>query len=120
MPINYNPANVSRARELRSSATPQERRLWYGFLSTRSIRFQRQKPIGNYIVDFYCHSQKLVVEIDGGQHFEPSAVQYDVNRSHFLESQGLRVIRFTNLDVDRNFDGVCEVILKEIETRAAG
>jgi len=88
--------------------TKQEKHLWHDFLRELPIKFQRQKAIGNYIVDFYCYKAKLVIEIDGSQHFEDAVLKYDNKRTEFLQSLGLNVIRFTNIDIDRNFDQVCE------------
>ncbi len=99
------------SRNLRNQATPQENRLWYDFLKTQPQRIYRQKVIGNYIVDFYCPSVHLVIESDGAQHYEDAAMKYDKQRTAYLEILGLTVLRFTNGDVNRNFDGVCETIL---------
>ena len=98
------------AQNLRKSMTREERRLWYDFLKAYPVQFNRQKVIGNYIVDFYCDQAKIVVELDGSQHYEEQAQQYDAQRTAFLVSLGLRVLRFTNMDVQRNFQGVCEQI----------
>ena len=101
---------TERARDLRRGVTPQEKHLWYDFLNSHSARFRRQRPIGDYIVDFYSDRAQLVIELDGSQHFTRAARDYDNTRTQFLESKGLIVIRFTNLDVDVNFDGVCRAI----------
>ena len=98
------------ARSLRSNMTEEERRLWYTFLSGYPVRFMRQKIIGGYIVDFYCSKAKLVIEIDGSQHYDDSGMLYDGTRTDFLQKQGLKVIRFTNIDINTNFKGVCEYI----------
>ncbi len=90
--------------------TPWERKLWYDFLRTYPIRFQRQKAIGNYIVDFYCAKARLVIELDGGGHYTPEQTSKDEVRTKELESMNLKVIRICNLDIDRNFSGVCEHI----------
>ena len=110
MKINYSPENKSRARELRKNMTKQEAHLWYDFLSKQSVRFYRQKQFGPYIVDFYCSKANLVIEIDGSQHYYKEGREYDAERTKYLEGLGLRVIRFTNHDVDSNFNGVCMVI----------
>ena len=110
MSLPYNGKLIARARELRDSPTPQEQRLWDFFLCMHALRFQRQKVIGSYIVDFYCHAAKLVIELDGSQHNEESAKLYDEERTRFLEAAGLRVIRFPNADVDRKFADVCLAI----------
>ena len=110
MSLKYNGNNVPFARELRKNATPQEKHLWYDFLSTYKIRFQRQKPIDNFIADFYCHKAKLVIEIDGSQHFTEEGIEKDEFRTEVLSAYDLLVIRFTNRQVDKNFYGVCAYI----------
>jgi len=84
--------------------------LWYEFLRGYEPRFQRQKAIGNYIVDFYCAKVGLVLELDGSGHYEPEQMQKDMIRTTELESMKLRVLRICNVDIDRNFSGVCEYI----------
>ena len=111
----YNKANIPLAKELRKNMTPWERKLWYEFLRTYPIRFQRQKAIGNYIADFYCAKAQLVVELDGGGHYTPEQMNADTERTTALESMKVRVIRICNPDIDRNFRGVCEFI--DIEVR---
>ena len=98
------------AQTLRKNMTKEERHLWYDFLKTYPVQFRRQYAIGNYITDFYCYKVKLVVELDGSQHYSLQEQQYDQQRTAFLESQGLTVMRFSNLDVLRRFSGVCEQI----------
>lgn len=110
MSIEYNKKNISLAKQLRKNATPQENHLWYDFLAKYPIRFQRQKAIGDFIVDFYCHKAKLVIEIDGSQHFCDSEIRKDEFRTEVLEEFDLRVIRFSNNQVNTNFRGVCEYI----------
>ena len=82
------------------------------FLRLLPVAFQRQKTIDNFIVDFYCHEAKLVIELDGSQHYEEDAIVYDAERTKILESYGLTVIRFTNLEVDKKFRAVCQVIMR--------
>ena len=106
----YDHRNVQLAKNLRKNMTPWERKLWYCFLKTYSVRFQRQKPIDRYIVDFYCAKAKLIIELDGSGHYETESIENDRKRTEKLESLGYKVIRFTNLDVDKNFYGVCTVI----------
>ena len=98
------------ARTLRKQMTKEEAKLWYQFLRLYSPRFHRQYVIGNYIADFYCHQAKLVVELDGSQHYTPEEMEYDQKRTEYLQSQGLTVIRLSNLDVMRKFQSVCEAI----------
>lgn len=120
MSLKYNDKNIVLAKNLRKNATRQEKHLWYDFLSTYDVRFQRQKAIGDFIVDFYCHKAKLVIEIDGRQHYSEEGIKNDEFRTEFLEEYGLKVIRFTNKQVDENFSGVCryidEVVKSEIFT----
>ncbi len=107
-----NPASKGNAQRLRREMTKEERHLWYDFFKTVGIHANRQKPIGPYIVDFYIASAKLVVELDGGQHFEQAGKAHDENRDRFLQDQGLTVLRYSNADVNRNFRGVCEDIMR--------
>ena len=110
MSLDYNKNNIDLAKGLRKNATPQEKHLWYDFLSKYEVRFQRQKPIDNFIADFYCSKAKLVIEIDGSQHYTPEGREKDEFRTEILEGYDLRVIRFTNKQIDDNFRGVCEYI----------
>ena len=106
----YNKENIPLAKVLRKNMTPWERKLWYEFLKYYPIRFQRQKSIGKYIADFYCAKAKLVIELDGGGHYTPEQEEKDAIRTQELEKMDLTVIRVCNLDIDRNFGGVCEHI----------
>ncbi|MDR2014534.1 MAG: endonuclease domain-containing protein [Azoarcus sp.] len=115
MPIKYLRTLIPHARKLRREMTPQEKRLWYEFLANFSPRFQRQKPIDRFIADFYCYKAKLIVEIDGSQHFTESGLAYDAEREAILNSLGLRVIRFSNRDVNENFESVCNAILQFVQ-----
>ena len=115
MSLYYNGGNISKAKRLRKYATPQENHLWYDFLRHYPVRFQRQKAIDQFIADFYCHSAKLIIEIDGSQHYEPNAKQYDDFRTEKLQEYDLTVIRFTNQQVDKNFSGVCTFIDKTVQ-----
>ena len=110
MSLNYNQGNIKLARMLRKNATPQENHLWYDYLSEYPVRFQRQKAIDNFIADFYCHQAKLVIEIDGAQHYSNEGQQKDEFRTDVLEGYDLKVIRFTNTQINDNFQGVCEYI----------
>ena len=111
----HNPELTLHAKKLRKSMTEQERKLWYLFLKDYSVRFLRQKVIDQFIVDFYCASAKLVVELDGSQHFEDDALTYDDRRTAVLEGFGLNVLRFMNFEIDRHFEAVCEKIHAEVE-----
>ena len=110
MSLDYNKKNITLAKNLRRNATSQENHLWYDFLSKYRIRFQRQKAIGDFIADFYCHQAKLVIEIDGAQHSTLQGKEKDEFRTEVLNEYGLQVIRFTNLQIDTNFNGVCDYI----------
>ena len=113
--MKHNKILTPYAKNLRKNMTNQEKHLWYDFLRNYKYRFLRQKIIENYIVDFYCAKAKLVIEIDGGQHYTPEALEYDKFRTVVIEKYGLRVIRITNTDIDKNFEGVCEMINEEVE-----
>ena len=110
MSLDYNKKNVVLAKNLRKNATLQENHLWYDFLSKYEIRFQRQKTIDNFIADFYCHKAKLVIEIDGSNHLTAQNKEKDEFRTSILEGYGLKVIRFTNRQIDKNFNLVCRYI----------
>ena len=110
----YSKNLIPRAKKLRKNMTRQERRLWYEFLRNHECKFNRQKSIGNYIVDFYCHSAKLVIELDGSQHYTDESIGYEDKRSNYLQSLGLKVIRFSNSDIDNDFLSVCASIDLEI------
>ena len=107
---DYNKENIPLAKALRKNMIPWERKLWYDFLRTYPVRFQRQKAIGNYIADFYCARARLVIELDGGGHYTAEQAEKDALRTKDLESMNLTVVRICNLDIDRNFRGVCEYI----------
>ena len=110
MDRKHNPQLVQNARDLRKNMTREERRLWYDFLRDYSVRFTRQKVLGKYIVDFYCAKAKLIVEVDGPQHFEEQGAAYDRERTAYLAQYGLQVIRIPNNQVMEHFDGVCAYI----------
>ena len=115
--MQHEKRNEIYAKQLRQNQTPWERKLWYLFLSKYPIRFQRQKCIDNYIVDFYCAKADLVLELDGGGHYDPEAEKRDAYRTKVLESYGLKVLRFCNMDIDKNFYGVCTVVDEEVKKR---
>ena len=110
MPYKHNKQLVPFAKQLRKEMTREEKHLWYDFLRLYPVRFLRQKVIGNYIADFYCSQAKLVIELDGSQHYTEENVEKDAVRTSFLEEYGLKVIRILNRDVNRNFEGVCVYI----------
>ena len=104
------------AQRLRREMTKEERRLWYGFLKNLPVNVNRQKVIGKYIVDFYIAQSKTVIELDGSQHFEEKAETKDAVRDKFLRERGITVLRYTNLEVAQNFEGVCEDIMRRIKS----
>ena len=112
--MKHNKILTPYAKQLRKEMTKQECHLWYDYLKNCPIRFLRQKVIENYIVDFYCKKLNLVIEIDGGQHYEDESIKYDNERTEVLNKYGLEVVRFTNIDIDKNFEGVCEFLDKKI------
>lgn len=108
--LEYNSEMNPRARKLRKEMTRQERHLWYDFLRLYPVKIYRQRVIDSFIVDFYCASAKLVIELDGSQHYDEEGLAYDAMRTKALEGYGLKVVRFSNLDIDKNFEGVCAAI----------
>lgn len=115
--LPYNEKLKKYAQQLRKTATKEERRLWYDFLKTHSIQINRQKVIGNFIVDFYCDKAKLVIELDGTQHYKENTELYDAERTSYLNGLGITVLRFTNLDVMNHFSEVCSIIDENVKTR---
>ena len=113
----YNPKNIPLAISLRKKMTPWESRLWYQFLRTYPVRFQRQKAIGDYIADFYCAKAQLVIELDGGGHYTDEQLSNDAIRTQALEQMGLKVLRFLNTDIDHRFRDVCEQIHRVVQER---
>ena len=116
MPLPYNGKNKPLAKALRKNATRQEKHLWYDFLSTYPVKFRRQRMIDNFIADFYCKEAKLIIEIDGSQHYSMQGLQEDQYRTDILEGYDLKVIRITNQQIDKNFYQVClyiDQIVKE-------
>ena len=105
------------ARALRKEMTPEERHLWFDFLRNYPVKIYKQKPIDNYIVDFCCISAKLVIELDGSQHYEDAGKQYDFERTEYLEGLGFLVVRFSNLEINREFRAVCEYLDHLIQKR---
>ena len=104
------------AKSLRKEMTKEERHLWYDFLKTLPVTVHRQKVIGGYIVDFYIASSKLVIELDGSQHFEDAGKAQDLKRDSYFAKMGITVLRYSNLDIKRNFNGVCQNILSHLDT----
>ena len=108
---------VPLARNLRKNMTKEERRLWYEFLRQYPVRFARQKVLGQYIADFYCAEAKLVVELDGSQHYDPSKQENDRKRTEYLSGYDILVLRIPNNEVMRNLSGVCDYIHQIVQKR---
>ena len=119
MSLKYDGNKIAFAKELRKNSTPQENHLWYDFLSKYEVRFQRQKVIDNFIADFYCHKAKLVIELDGSQHYTETGIEYDDFRTEILKGYDLKVIRFTNRQINTNFINVCRYIDKVVKASLA-
>jgi very-short-patch-repair endonuclease len=105
---------LENAKSLRQNMTKQEKRLWYDFLRSYPVKIYKQRIVGNFIADFYCHKAKLVIELDGSQHYTEDGKAYDKQRTEILKEYGFTVLRFSNRDVDKNFEGVCFIIDKTI------
>ena len=113
----YNNSQLTgNAQKLRKSMTKEERHLWYDFLKSLPLTFHRQKVLGKYIADFYCASAKIVIELDGSQHYELSGQESDHKRDAYLNELGLTVLRYSNDDVNQHFNAVCEDILQHLNT----
>ena len=118
MDIPKNNRLLENAKRLRQEMTPHERKLWYLFPRKHPKKIYKQRIIGSFIVDFYCASVRLVIELDGSQHYEPQGLAYDTERSAFLEAHGLKVLRFSNAGIDKRFHAVCEQIDLVIKERS--
>lgn len=108
---------LPRARELRREMTPQERKLWYQFLRRYPVKIYKQRIIESFIADFYCSRAQLVIELDGAQHTTEQGLLYDRERSSIFSQFGLDVLRFSNYEVDLQFEAVCEKIHQTIQSR---
>jgi len=114
-----NPKLTGNAKKLRKNMTKEERHLWYDFFKLLPVTVNRQKVIGNYIVDFYCAEKKIIIELDGSQHYEDKGKENDKIRDSFLKNCGFKVLRYSNLDVNKNFSGICTDILNHLSTSSA-
>jgi len=108
------PKLTAYSRKLRKEMTKEERHLWYDCLKKLPVTVHRQKVMGKYIVDFYCANAKLVIEIDGSQHYQEKGIEVDRERDEYLYDLGLTVKRYSNADISQRFEGVCEDIYKYI------
>ncbi|MBQ9965905.1 MAG: endonuclease domain-containing protein [Clostridia bacterium] len=111
----HNKELVPFAKNLRKGMTKEEKHLWYDFLRTYPVKFLKQKILGKYIVDFYCAKAKIIIELDGSQHYEDDAILKDLERTKYLEQYGLKILRIPNNQLNQNFEGVCEYIDKEVK-----
>ena len=116
--IPHNRNLLANARNLRKEMTPQERHLWYDFLRTYPTKIYRQRIISNFIVDFYCASARLVIEVEGAQHYEPDVQAKDAERTAVLRSLGLDIVRFSNREIDDHFSSVCEYLDQLLRRRS--
>lgn len=115
--LPYDRHLTERAQALRREMTPQERKLWYQFLRQYPVKVYRQRVIDHFIADFYCAKAKLVIELDGSQHYTEQGMQYDMERSAVFEQYGVQVLRFRNQDVSTHFEMVCEQIHEAVVKR---
>ena len=113
----YDRPGTDRARELRREMTRQERRLWYDFLCRYPVKFYRQRAVDRYILDFYCSRAGIAVELDGSQHYEETGQKQDADRTEALNRMGITVLRFSNLEVDQEFEAVCAEIDRRVRRR---
>ena len=119
MIYNYNKKLVANSRSLRKNMTDEEKHLWYDFLKRLPVTVNRQKNIGNYIVDFFIASKRIVIEIDGAQHLMQENKEADDIRDSELRALGVTVLRYSNIDINRNFNTVCEDILSHLGLSAS-
>ena len=119
MKIPKDNTKLEAARRLRREMTPHERKLWYLFLKYYPVKFYKQRIVDRYIVDFYCASAKLVIELDGSQHYDNQGLAYDKERTAVLEQYGLKMLRYANREIDREFSAVCRQIDMVVKERRA-
>ena len=110
-----NPELTEFSKDLRKNMTKEEKHLWYDFLKKLPVNFNRQKVIGEYIVDFYCSSKNIVIELDGSQHYNKENREKDISRDEYMKSLGIKVLRYSNLDIHNNFDAVCRDIFNHLD-----
>ena len=116
----YNPILTANAQTLRNNMTQEERKLWYVFLKELPITINRQKVFGKYILDFYCASAKVAIELDGSQHYEEEGHAKDEERDQFLKERGITVLRYSNREVNFQFRDVCEDIRRHLIRQPCG
>ena len=115
MSYKYDKGLKQNSQILRKNMTKEEKRLWYDFLKDLPVQFKRQKMIGHYIVDFYCAKLKIVIELDGSQHYEEDNIEYDKQRTEFLNELGITVLRYSNVEINTNFQGVCTDLMYKLK-----
>ena len=120
MDRKYNRNMVQNAKILRKNMTKEERHLWYDYLRNYPIKFSRQKVLGKYIADFYSAEAKIIIELDGSQHYEEEIKEKDMIRTEYLKKYGLKVVRIPNIEVNRNFKGVCAYIDRAVKEAFEG
>ena len=120
LPRKHNKSLVPFAKDLRKNMTKEERHLWYDFLRKYPVKFTRQMVLGQYIADFYSAEAQIVIELDGSQHYTPEAKEYDLIRTEFMQQYGIQVVRVNNMEITRNFDGVCRHIDKLVKRSLYG
>ena len=113
----YNSKMKETARSLRKNMTRQEKHLWYDFLRDYPVKWYRQRSVDRFIVDFFCFKARLVIQLDGSQHYTEDGMEYDSIRTDILEKYNLEVLRFTNMEVDANFRDICETIDGKVRER---
>ena len=111
---NYNPDLKPYSRTLRREMTKEEKHLWYDFLKDIPVTVKRQKIVGKYILDFYIAESKIAIELDGSQHYKDEGLENDKIREQYLNDRGIKILRYTNLDIQRRFDAVCRDITNEL------
>lgn len=116
-PVKKNNNLLEKAKNLRRNMTPQEKHLWYDYLQHYPVKIYKQRIVDNFIADFYCHQARLIIELDGSQHYTPEGKSYDKARTQVLERYDLCVLRFSNSDIDDRFNSVCHMIDKTIKER---
>ena len=110
MKHSYDADMTQIAQMFRKQSTPEENQLWYQYLRTYPVQFKRQRPFGRYVLDFYCSRVKLGIELDGSQHFTAEGQESDANRTAYLNSLGIKILRFTNREINTQFEAVCRAI----------
>ena len=115
--VTKNYKMLGTARVLRRNLTPQERKLWYLFLRTYPVKIYKQRIIESFIVDFYCAQARLIIELDGSQHYTAHGKDYDTERTRILQQYDLQVLRFTNSEINHQFEAVCDQIHRTIQNR---